>query len=144
VNLPAPEPAPVTRPSEVPFPFRELLGFEIEKGEGIGVARLVVAERHLNPNGAVHGAVPYALIDTAMGAATMSVLDAGLMCATIEIHTRYLAPCFGGQLTATATVRKAGRRIVHLDATVSDDGGNEIVAASGSFAVLTPPSGASR
>lgn len=130
-----------TQPIDVPFPFRELLGFEIERGEGIGVARLVVSERHLNPNGVVHGAVPYAMIDTAMGAATMSVLGEDLMCATIEIHIRYLAPCFGGELTATATVRRAGRRIVHLDAAVVGDGDKEIVAASGSFAVLPLPSG---
>jgi acyl-CoA thioesterase len=128
-----------SEPSEVPFPFRELLGFEVERGDGLGRCRIELAERHLNPNGVVHGAVPYALIDTAMGAATVSVLPDDLMCATIEIHARYLAPCFGGALTATATVRKPGRRVVHLDAVVADDDGREIVVASGSFAVLPRP-----
>ncbi len=118
------------------FPFAELLGFVVEHGEASGRATLTVGERHLNPNGVVHGAVPYAMIDTAMGAATMSVLDESQRCATIEIHTRYLAPCAEGVLTAQATVRRAGRRIVHLDATVTDQDGREIVVASGSFAVI--------
>lgn len=128
-----------TEPSDVPFPFKDLLGFDVERGEGLGRCQLEVGERHLNPNGVVHGAVPYAMIDTAMGAATVSVLPDDQMCATIEIHTRYLAPCFGGVLTATATVRKPGRRVVHLEATVTDGDGREIVMATGSFAVLPRP-----
>ncbi|MDH3753605.1 MAG: PaaI family thioesterase [Acidimicrobiia bacterium] len=106
---------------------------------GSGTATLTVDERHLNPNGVVHGGVPYAMVDTAMGAATTSVLAEDQVCATIEIHTRYLARCVGGTLTATATVRRAGRRIVHLAATVTDQDGTEIVLATGSFAVLSPP-----
>jgi len=115
-----------------------MLGFSIEHGQGVGATELVVDERHMNPNGVVHGAVPYAMVDTAMGAATMSVLEDGLLCATIEIHVRYLRPCAGGTLRAKATVRKAGRRIVHLDATVVDADGTEVVAASGTFAVIRP------
>jgi acyl-CoA thioesterase len=128
-----------TEPSDVPFPLKDLLGFDVERGEGLGRCRLTVADKHLNPNGIVHGAVPYAMIDTAMGAATVSVLPEDQMCATIEIHTRYLAPCFAGELTATATVRKAGRRVVHLEALVTDGDGREIVMATGSFAVLPRP-----
>lgn len=32
-------------------------------------------ERHLNPHGSVHGAVVFALIDTGMGAPTMTVIE---------------------------------------------------------------------
>lgn len=136
MNDPQTPAAPASEPSDVPFPLKELLGFDVEKGNGVGVCRLTVGDKHMNPNGVLHGAVPYAMIDTAMGAATMSILEETLMCATIEIHTRYLAPCFGGSITATATVRKPGRRVVHLDASVVDHEGREIVAATGSFAVL--------
>ena len=73
---------------------------------------------------------------TAMGGATMSVLPEGNWCATLDIHIRYLAPCFGGRLTAVAEVRRAGKRVVHLDATVTGDDGTEYVAASGIFAVI--------
>lgn len=136
-----------TRPTEVPaddgraFPLQELLGFEIESGDGRGTAWLEVDERHINPHGTVHGAVMYALLDTAMGGATMSILPEGNWCATLDIHTRYLAPCFGGKVTALATVRRPGRRVVHLDATVTGDDGTEYVAASGVFAVIPARAG---
>jgi acyl-CoA thioesterase len=118
------------------FAFRDLIGFDIESGDGVGRASVEIDERHLNPHGTVHGAVPYALIDTAMGGATMSVLPEGNWCSTVDIHIRYLSACFGGRLTATATVRRAGKRIVHLDAAVTDEGGTEFAVASGVFAVI--------
>ncbi len=118
------------------FPLRDLLGFSIESDDGQSTARLTVDERHINPHGAVHGAVMFALLDTAMGGATMRVVGEGNWCATVDITTRFLAPCFGGELIAVATVRKAGRRIVHLDASVTDADGKEYTAATGVFAVI--------
>jgi len=118
------------------FPLRDMLGFTIEVGQGESTASLTVDERHINPHGSVHGAVMFALLDTAMGGATMSALEAGNWCSTVDIHTRFLAPCFGGTLSASATVRRAGRRLVHLDAVVTDEAGTEFVTASGVFAVI--------
>ncbi len=118
------------------FPLREMLGFTIDSGTGQSRVTLEVDERHLNPHGSVHGAVMFALVDTAMGGATMSVLDEGSWCATVDIHTRFLAPCFSGTLTASATVRRSGRRVVHLDGVVTDEAGKEYTAASGVFAVI--------
>jgi uncharacterized protein (TIGR00369 family) len=118
------------------FPLGEMLGFEIESDDGASRVTLDVDERHINPHGSVHGAVMFALVDTAMGGATMSVLEEGNWCATVDIHTRFLAPCFSGRLTATATVRSAGRRVVHLDGVVVDQTGKEYLAASGVFAVI--------
>lgn len=122
--------------ADLDFPFREWLGFEIESGDGVSRAWIDTDHRHMNPHGGVHGAVPYALIDTAMGGATMSVLPEGNWCVTVDIHTRYLAACPHGRLTATATVRRAGKRVVHLDATVTGGDGTECVVASGVFAVV--------
>lgn len=89
-----------------------------------------------NPNGVVHGAVLFAMVDTAMGAATMSVLDAGLACASIEVHLRFLRASSAGRLSAEATVVQAGRRVVQLDARVRDKVGQLVATASGSFAVI--------
>jgi uncharacterized protein (TIGR00369 family) len=124
---------------DLPFGFRDLLGFTTERGEGTGTAAIDCDDRHLNPHGTVHGAVMFALIDTAMGAAAVSALDEGSMCATIECQTRFLAPCFGGRLSATARVRKAGRRVIFLDGEVVDADGREIVTATASFAVIPRP-----
>ncbi|MEL0074871.1 MAG: PaaI family thioesterase [Ilumatobacter sp.] len=129
-------------PTDTPppaFPLRDLLGFELEMGEGSATATLDVTEMHINPHGSLHGAVPFTMIDTAMGAATMSVIAEDHFCSTIDITTRYLAPCRSGRITCVATVRRAGRRIAHLDAVVTTEDGTEIVAATGTFVIYPAP-----
>jgi acyl-CoA thioesterase len=118
------------------FPLREMLGFPIEQGEGESWATIDIDERHINPHGTVHGAVMFMMLDTVMGGATMTVVGEGNRCSTIDIHIRYFAPCFGGALRAHAVVRRAGRRIVHLDGVVAGDDGTEYCAAAGVFAVI--------
>lgn len=122
-------------PDETEFWLKDQLGFTIERGDGRAVAVMDCDERHLNPHGVVHGAALFALIDTAMGAATMSVIDDASRCATIEIHTRFLAPVRGGRVEATVEVIGAGRRVVQLDAAVTDQQGRTVARATGSFAV---------
>ena len=120
------------------FPLRTFLDFTIDDGiDGEAVAALNVSDRHLNPNGVVHGGVVFTLVDTAMGRATMSVLEEGRICASIEVAVRYLRPITGGRLVATASVLRAGRRIVHLEGRVTVDGDDRPVAVvQASFAVL--------
>jgi acyl-CoA thioesterase len=120
------------------FPLRTFLDFTIDDGiGGEAVAALDVSDRHLNPNGVVHGGVVFTLVDTAMGRATMSVLEEGRICASIEVAVRYLRPITGGRLVATASVLRAGRRIVHLEGRVTVDGDDRPVAVvQASFAVL--------
>ncbi|MDH3754888.1 MAG: PaaI family thioesterase [Acidimicrobiia bacterium] len=120
------------------FPLREYLGFSVEPGEGSAWARLELAAHHHNPNGVAHGAVPFALMDTAMGAAVMSVIDDGQLCATIEIHTRFHRPVSDGTLTAEATVLTSGRRVIHLEARTHDSEDRLVASATGSFAVIDP------
>ncbi|MBR12289.1 MAG: hypothetical protein CL442_03950, partial [Acidimicrobiaceae bacterium] len=110
---------------EAEFPLRSFLDFSIDSGEGgpgTAVVALAVDDRHLNPNGVVHGGVVFTMVDTAMGRATLSVLDEGCLCASIEVSVRYLRPVVEGRLVATATVLRAGRRIVHLEGAVHVDG----------------------
>jgi len=120
------------------FPLRTFLDFTIDDGiDGEAVVALDVSDRHLNPNGVVHGGVVFTLVDTAMGRATMSVLEEGRICTSIEVAVRYLRPINGGRLVATASVLRAGRRIVHLEGRVTVDGDDRPVAVvQASFAVL--------
>ena len=120
------------------FPLQSFLDFDIRDGpDGAVVAFLEVDDRHLNPNGIVHGGVVFTLADTAMGWATLAVLDDGQICASIEVSVRYLRPIPRGRLVATASVLRAGRRIVHLECSVTVDGDDRPVAVlQGSFAVL--------
>jgi uncharacterized protein (TIGR00369 family) len=122
-----------------PFALQELIGFTMERGDGVAVSTLKIRPEHINPHGALHGGIPFTMLDTAMGAAVMTKVPDGHWCSTIDIHTRYLRPCTGGSITVTATVRRAGRRVSHVDAVVVDDDGNEIVTAAGTFAVVPVP-----
>ena len=120
------------------FPLRSFLDFDVRDGpDGAAIAFLDVDDRHLNPNGIVHGGVVFTLADTAMGWATLAVLDDGQICASIEVSVRYLRPIPGGRLVATASVLRAGRRIVHLECGVTvDDDDRPVAMLQGSFAVL--------
>ena len=58
------------------FPLQQYLGMELSGSDvGSGTAALTLGEQHANPNGVAHGAVLFALVDTAMGKATMSTVD---------------------------------------------------------------------
>jgi acyl-CoA thioesterase len=120
------------------FPLRRFLGMELSGDEpGVGLAHVVVGPDHLNPNGVVHGAVLFALVDTAMGKSTMSVIDEpNRYCASIEVSLRFIRPAVDGRLTATATVLKRGRSVVHLESHVLDDTGRLVATAAGTFAIL--------
>lgn len=120
------------------FPLQEYLGFTIERRPDRVTASLQLDERHMNPNGWSHGAVAFTMMDTAMGAAVMSMLDEGCFCATIEMQTRFHRSAKGGRLTAEVTILQAGRRIIHLEGRTVDDEGRLIATATSSFAVIRP------
>lgn len=129
----------------VRFPLGEFLGLTIDQGlpsTGRAEVTLQVGDNHLNPNGIAHGAVTFAMMDTAMGAAVMTVVPEGHLCATIEIHTRFHRPIPPGPLTAEASVLTAGRRIVQLEAHTRDGEGQLVASATASFAVFQPRAGA--
>ena len=120
------------------FPLRRFLGMELSGDEpGVGLAQVVIGPEHLNPNGVVHGAVLFALVDTAMGKSTMSVIDEpDRYCASIEVSLRFIRPAVAGRVTATATVVKRGRSVVHLESRVVEDDGRLVATAAGTFAIL--------
>ena len=132
--------AAVTDQTDIRFPLGEHLGLHLDEVDGgVAVARLHAGAAHLNPHGTVHGAVLFAMVDTAMGAATMSLLDDEHWCASIEVQLRFTRACFGGPLEARVEVLHAGKRVVHLDGRVRDGEGRLLAAANGSFAVLRRP-----
>ena len=122
----------------VSFPLLELLGMELLDGPRGPTARIDVDERHLNPDGVAHGAVLFAMVDTAMGKATMAVVDEGCHCASIEVQLRFLRPGGAGVHDAVATVVKPGRTIVHLAADITGPDGRLVATATGTFAVIRP------
>lgn len=122
------------------FPLAQFLGMTVETtGEGAGRATVTIDDRHHNPNAVAHGGVVFTMVDTSMGAATMSVLEDGNYCSTIEIQVRYLRPVLNGTLVVETRVVKPGRRIVHLESRATDQQGRLVATATGSYAVLPIP-----
>lgn len=123
--------------SAASFPLQEYLGMELSGVDaGSGTATITVGAEHGNPNGVVHGAVLFAMVDTAMGKATTSLLDEGSYCASVELSLRFIRPASAGTLSAEATVVKRGKNIVHLEARVHDADERLIATSSGTFAIL--------
>jgi acyl-CoA thioesterase len=120
------------------FPLRSYLGMDVGPGEsGRARAAITVGDEHLNPNGVVHGAVLFAMVDTAMGSATMSVLPDDQYCASVDVQLRFIRPASEGSLVAEVEVLKRGRSVVHLEGRVSDDSGRLVATAAGTFTVIS-------
>jgi len=115
--------------------FRELIGTELLSAEeGRAVVSLRAEERHLNPNGTVHGGVVYTLVDVSMAEALRTMIEGDERPVTIEIKVNYLEPGRPGTLTSTAQVRKGGKRLTIVEAEVTQEDDSEVVAlATGTY-----------
>ena len=125
-------------PTDPSFPLQDFLGMDLAGATGKGAARLTVGPEHMNPNGVVHGAVLFALVDTAMGKATMTTVDDGQYCASAELSLRFIRPASAGVLITDVEVVKRGKSIAHLEARIHDDDDRLIATAAGTFAILGP------
>lgn len=120
-------------------PFAELIGLRFEE-QRAGYSRCVlqIGDKHLNPNGVAHGAVLYALADTGMGAALHPTLEAGQICATIQITMNYFKPVRPGTVSCTTEVVNRGKSVAHLESRLSC--GEALVAtANGNYAIIAAP-----
>jgi acyl-CoA thioesterase len=122
----------------MPHPFADLIDLKLEERRpGYSRFTLEVSEKHLNPQGVVHGAVPYALADTGMGAALFPTLNPGEICATIEIKISYFKPVVSGALSCVTEVVNRGKRVASMESSVYV--GDVLVAkASGTYSIFTP------
>lgn len=117
-------------------PFADLIGLHFsECVQGESVCHLALTPALLNPYGVAHGAVLYALADTGMGKALVSLLDAGQRCATIEIKISYFQAVRGGELRCEARVLQKGSRVAFLQAAIYQ-GERPVAQATGTFAIF--------
>jgi acyl-CoA thioesterase len=120
--------------------FAELVGFEVfPESDGTGKAQLIVAERHLNPNGVVHGGALFTLVDTAMGASLMQRLDEGEICATLQISMNFLRAVVSCDVVeCEARVVNKGRRFANVRGELYVQ--EKLVGtADGNFAIMQAP-----
>lgn len=123
--------------------FGDLIGLRVDdSAAGASTLSLVLRPEHLNPHHVVHGAVVFALADTGMGAALVPTLDAGELCATIEIKINYFKPVTQGRLECRTTLLNRGKTVANLESRVFV-GAQLVAAANGNYAIfrLRAPAG---
>jgi uncharacterized protein (TIGR00369 family) len=90
-------------------PIARALGFSlVEVEHGRAVFAIEPAEWMYNPIGSVHGGIAATLLDSCMGCAVHTTLEAGVGYTTTDLQVRYLR----GMSTATGRVLGEGR-VVH-------------------------------
>jgi len=97
-----------------PPPVAAMLGFEIAEAEpGRAVFAMEPAEWMYNPIGSVHGGVAATILDSCMGCAVHTTLDAGVGYTTTDLQVRYLRSMRAGvaRVLAEGRVVHGGRRI---------------------------------
>ncbi len=119
-------------------PFAEHIGLRlVSAADGTSRTEVDVRPDLHNPQGVLHGAVPYAMADTGMGAALYTQLEDGELCATIDVRIAYFAPIREGSLRCETTVLNRGKRVAELESKIHLDD-RLVASASGSFAIFRP------
>jgi imidazolonepropionase len=144
-----------------PPPIAELLGFEILEVEPErALFELRPAEWMYNPIGCVHGGIAATILDTCMGCAIHSTLEAGVAYTTVDLQVRYIRAMTEQTGRVLAAARQAGLPIKlhaeqlsalhgaslaasfgalsadHLE--YADEADARAMAAAGTIAVLLP------
>jgi 1,4-dihydroxy-2-naphthoyl-CoA hydrolase len=108
-----------------PGGFAEEIGVEwIDLDPDNARARIKVEQRHLQPDGIVHGGVYASLAESLCSAATyMAVKDEGKVSLGMANSTTFLRPISSGHVNAAARARQRGRTTWVWDAELTDDEG---------------------
>lgn len=96
--------------------------------------RLTTTTDHQNIQGVIHGSVPFALMDTAMGHALDSLLAEDEFCSTTQISIQYQRAARPGDvLEAVGEVTRKGRRIAYLEGVCTNADGDVVAKAQGTW-----------
>jgi uncharacterized protein (TIGR00369 family) len=115
------------------------MNFSLETVErGHVVFAMVPEEKLYNMIGSVHGGIITTLMDNALGSAVQSVLPAGRVATTMDLHTRFHRPVTAetGKVFADARVVHAGRRSATAEARLVDANGTVYATGTSTLMVL--------
>jgi acyl-CoA thioesterase len=118
-----------------------LVGFELSRVDpGDVEATLETRADMTNPMGSVHGGVAATLLDTVMGCAVHTVLDAGESYTTTDLHVHYVRGVHPGKtIVATGTVVHRGRRLATAEGRILDERGRVVAPGTPSCMVFPAP-----
>jgi uncharacterized protein (TIGR00369 family) len=117
------------------MPLLGQLGVDfLRYGEGWVEATWDPTESACNPVGAVHGGVYAVVHDAAMNFATNSALDKGESGATVSItYSTMRGAKARDRLAVRGEVVRLARQIAYLETTITNDAGDIVSRASGTF-----------
>lgn len=122
----------MTMANRPPF-IGDLLGMEVDELEhGRVVFGLRTRPEFANPLGTTHGGICATLLDSVMGCAVHSTLEAGVGYTTLELKINYIraVPTDGQRLTATGTTIHVGRTTATAEGRVVDEQGRLVAHAT--------------
>jgi uncharacterized protein (TIGR00369 family) len=109
-----------------PPPIAELMGFRgVEFDHGRAIFEMTPGPQHYNPIGTVHGGVALTLLDSAMGCAVHTTLEAGVGYTTLEVKTNFVRAITAdtGLIRCEGTVVHSGSRIATAEGRLIDAAG---------------------
>ena len=115
------------------------MNFSLETVErGRVVFAMQPEEKLYNMIGSVHGGIITTLLDNALGSAVQSVLPAGRVATTMDLHTRFHRPVTAatGKVFADAHVVHAGRRSATSEAKLIDAKGTVYATGTSTLMIL--------
>ena len=123
-------------------PIGDTLGFRITEASPGRVVILGNPDRRsYNLLGSVHGGWTAAVLDTAMGLAAMSTLDADTRHITLDIRINYLKPITleTGKVRAEGTLIQGGRRLAYCEGRIVDAAGKLLAHGTSSCLIFQRP-----
>ena len=122
-------------------PFAALLDMRPGiSADGVGTTSMTIQDKHRQAAGVVQGGIIVTLADYAFNRAVRSILDPDQGAVTVELKLNFIAPARDGELTATARIVSAGRRIIVGDMEVTDHRQTVIARGLGTYLVIQQPS----
>jgi uncharacterized protein (TIGR00369 family) len=118
--------------SEPTTPFNDFLGARVLSREGgRSEVALDLAAHHLNRRGVAHGGVVSSVLDTALGAAVISVMKPEEWCATLQLSVTFVEGPRAGTITARGRVVRRGSRVAFAEGELVDAAGKTLATAQG-------------
>ena len=98
-------------------------------------------EFHYNPLGTVHGGLAATILDSCNSISANCQLDSGFLTMTTDIRVNYLRPITvsTGEVTATATIEKIGKKVIFVYGSLYDNNGKIYATASSTELVVEVP-----
>ena len=109
-----------------PPPIATLMGFRgVEAEPGRALFEMEPGPQHYNPIGSVHGGIALTLLDSAMGCAVHTLLDAGVGYTTLEVKTNFVRPITSdtGLIRCEGIVIHKGSRVATAEGKLTDVAG---------------------